>query len=242
LSKGKLVGKPLTRITLSENICEQLVNWIASGALGPGDKLPSEHELMEMFSVGRNSVREALRALALLGLVETRQGFGACVATQLGTNFGAGITWRSLASIRSNLEIVETRQVVEIGVVQLVAARATPEDIEALEALLERQEAVVSDEMAFADLDVSFHTMLGEIAGNALMTRIIIDLRALLHQVIINDLTQSKEIGRRSLEQHRGIVETIKKGDPELARQAMTEHLAELTIRLMRSMARAELA
>jgi GntR family transcriptional repressor for pyruvate dehydrogenase complex len=233
---AKFAFKPARRATLSEDICQQLVNQIAAGELAPGSKLPPEHELMEMFSVGRSSVREALRALALLGLVETRQGYGACVAGQSESFLGKTLTWTSLANVRTNLEIVEAREVIETGVAQIVAARATPYDVELLEQLLADMEADLSDMMGFAEMDVSFHTSLAEIAGNRLLSQFIVSLRGLLHQTIIEDLKKSADLARISLDQHREIVDAIKKGNPDLAGRAMKYHLRDVSGRLLTSL------
>ena len=225
--------KPAQRTTLTEDICQQLVSSIASRELPPGSKLPSERELMEMFSVGRSSIREALRALTLLGLVETKQGYGACVATHTGDYLGRSITWSSLAGLHSNLEIVEAREVIESGVAQLAAERATSADIELLEQHLADMEGHLSDLSTFAEMDVNFHTTLAEIAGNRLLSQSIVSLRGLLHQSILEDLRKSTNMAQLSLDQHREIVKAIKKGDANLAGRAMRYHLQDVSGRLL---------
>ena len=226
--------KPAQRTTLTEDICQQLVSSIASGDLLPGSKLPSERELMEMFSVGRSSVREALRALTLLGLVETKQGYGARVASLTGGYLGKSIAWSSLAGLHTNLEIIEAREVIESAVVRKVAERATSDDVELLEQLLTDMEDHVSDLSAFAEMDASFHTTLAEIAGNRLLSQFIVSLRGLLEPSMLEDLERSAEVARLSSEQHREITEAIKKADPSLASQAMRHHLQDVSGRLMR--------
>jgi len=225
--------KPAKRITLSEDICQQLVNLIVSGELLPGSKLPSERELMEMFSVGRSSVRESLRALTLVGLVETKQGYGAVVAENSSDYLNKSITWASLAGLHTNLEIVEAREVIETGVIQLVASCATSDDIELLEQQLANMEANLSDIPTFAKLDVSFHTTLAEISSNRILLQFIVNLRGLLHQNILEDLKENIEMAQLSLNQHRKIVEAIKKGDAILASQAMRYHLKDVSERLL---------
>jgi len=230
---NKSFFKPAQRTTLTEDICQQLVSSIASADLPPGSKLPSERELMEMFSVGRSSIREALRALTLLGLVETKQGYGACVATHTGDYLGRSITWSSLAGLHTNLEIVEAREVIESGVAQLAAERATSDDIELLEQQLANMEGHLSDLSTFAEMDVNFHTTLAEIAGNRLLSQSIVSLRELLHQSILEDLRKSTDMARLSLDQHREIVEAIKEGDANLAGRAMRCHLRDVSGRLL---------
>jgi GntR family transcriptional repressor for pyruvate dehydrogenase complex len=231
--KAQSTFKPAQRTTLSEDICQQLVISIAAGELPPGSKLPSERELMDMFSVGRSSVREALRALTLVGLIETRQGYGACVASQSGKYLGRSITWNSLAGLHSMLEIVETRKVIESGVVRLVATRATEDDINQLEQQMEEMLASLEDVPTFAELDVDFHTTLAEIAGNRLLSQFIVSLRNLVHQSIVEDLQRSSDRASLSLRQHREIVDAIKLGDPELASQAMGRHLQDVSGQLL---------
>jgi len=225
--------KPAQRTTLTEDICQQLVSSIGSGELPPGSKLPSERELMEMFSVGRSSIREALRALTLLGLVETKQGYGACVASHTGDYLGRSITWSSLAGLHTNLEILEAREVIESGVVQLVAERATSDDIDLLEQQLADMEDHLSDLSTFAKMDANFHTTLAEIAGNRLLSQFIVSLRGLLQPSMLEDLKRSTDVARLSSDQHRQIVESIKKGDANLSSQAMRHHLQDVAERLL---------
>ena len=225
--------KPANRTTLTEDICQQLVSSIGSGDLLPGSKLPSERELMEMFSVGRSSVREALRALTLLGLVETKQGYGACVTSHTGSYLGRSITWSSLAGLHTNLEIIEAREVIESGVVRKVAERATSDDVELLEQLLADMEDHLSDLSTFAEMDASFHTTLAEIAGNRLLSQFIVSLRGLLRPSMLEDLKRSAEVARLSSDQHQQIVEAIKKADPNLASQVMRYHLQDVAERLL---------
>lgn len=225
--------KPANRTTLTEDICQQLVSSIGSGDLPPGSKLPSERELMDMFSVGRSSVREALRALTLLGLVETKQGYGACVSSHTGSYLGRSIAWSSLAGLHTNLEIIEAREVIEAGVIRKVAERAMSDDIELLEQLLADMEDHVSDLSTFAEMDANFHTTLAEVAGNRLLSQFIVSLRGLLQPSMLDDLKRSTDVAVLSLEQHRQIVEAIKKADPNLASQAMRYHLQDVSNRLL---------
>ncbi|MCL5994637.1 MAG: FadR family transcriptional regulator [Chloroflexi bacterium] len=229
------------RATLSEDICQQLVNLIASGELPPGSKLPSEYELMSKLGVGRSSVREALRALSLLGMIETRQGDGAYVAGRDTDSFRKSITWHSLVSVQTGLEFIEARKVVELGVIELAAQRATPEDIAQLEQLVTSMVDSMSDVDRFAELDTAFHTMLAEIAGNNLLLQFLINLRDLLHRFILGDLRKStpSEIPQYVAE-HKAVVQAIKDGEVALAAQILRKHMDDVAGRLRTSIAEEE--
>lgn len=226
----KGVIRPARRATLSEDICEQLLKLVATGELTPGDKLPSERELMDMFSVGRSTVREALRSLALLGVVKTRQGYGAYISEGGVDSFSQPIAWKALVSVHTGLEVLEARKLVEGEMAALATSRATPEDLERLEHQSRQMYANLSDAQGFAELDLRFHMSIAEIADNGILLQFLASLRDLLYEYMMEDLRNPAMI-ELSAHQHQEIVEAIVAGNQDLARETMRRHVEDVVDR-----------
>src|SRR3990172_1256658 len=129
--------------SLPEVVLEQIQRLIAQGKLRPGDHLPSEMELAERFGVGRSSIREAMRVLQLVGVVEVIQGKGSFVREP--GILPLMIDWSRIAEMGIISEVMEARQFMEVLLAQLAAERATEEDLEALRAALARSRASITN-------------------------------------------------------------------------------------------------
>lgn len=129
--------KPVKKRTLSEEIIEQFKQQILSGSWKPGDKLPPERELSESLGVSRTSVREAISALTAMGLVEVRVGEGTFLASDIAPLYKGDISSKFLVKRSSLLEVVEARKIIETQLACLAAGRATREDLNKMEKILE---------------------------------------------------------------------------------------------------------
>src|SRR5918911_5324484 len=131
---------PVAVARASSAIAEQIRTAIVTGQLGEGERLPPERELAEQFGVSRVTVRDALRGLEAMGLVEVRVGArgGAFVTAPTGSHIGQTMSDMMLMKAVSPEDIVEARLIVELGTITLAAARATDEDLAELRALAER--------------------------------------------------------------------------------------------------------
>jgi len=215
---------PIKSTRIYEEIVRQVKQMIAEGRLKSGDRLPPERDLAEKFVVSRTSVREALRVLESLGLIEIRAGEG---------TFVRGVSVESLieplalvmAAQREAIgELFEARRVLEPAIAALAAGRATPEEIHEMERILEDQaEEIAAGKTGLAQ-DAAFHAAIGTAAHNRAITRIA--------HAIMDLLTQSREEslntpGRptRSHQDHRRILQAITRRNATAARQAMLDHL-----------------
>src|SRR5499425_2986 len=215
---------PIKSTRIYEEIVRQVKQLIAEGRLKTGDRLPPERELAEKFVVSRTSVREALRALESLGLIEIRPGEGTFVR-QVSVDALVGPLALMMTSQREAIgELFEARRVLEPAIAALAASRATPDEVQEMERILENQAREVAAGRTGLAEDAAFHTAVGAAAHNHAITRIV--------HAIMDLLTQSREEslntpGRptRSHQDHRRILQSIARRNSSAARQAMLDHL-----------------
>ena len=215
---------PIKSTRIYEEIVRQVKAMIADGKLKGGDRLPPERDLAEKFVVSRTSVREALRALESLGLVEIRPGEGTFVRQVSIDSLVEPLALLMVSQREAIGELFEARRLLEPSLASLAAARATPEEIQEMERILEEQGKEVAAGRTGLAWDVQFHAAIGAAAHNRAITRIA--------HAIMDLLTQSREEslntpGRptRSHEDHRRILGAISRRDAEAARKAMLDHI-----------------
>ncbi len=208
--------------SLSEAVLEELQRLISEGVFKPGDRLPSEKELAEQLGVGRSSVREAMRVLQLLGVIEVIQGKGSFVRQ---TNIlPLVINWARLAQMGPLAEVMEARLFIEVLIAELAAERATDEDLARLEEILQRSRESLANLEESAHAGVDFHIALAEATHNqviALMYRTIYDL--FLETARRTRISQ--EAAHSRMHDHERIFQALVNRDPEEAAQVMREHL-----------------
>jgi GntR family transcriptional regulator, transcriptional repressor for pyruvate dehydrogenase complex len=215
---------PIKSTRIYQEIVRQVKTMIAEGRLKSGDQLPPERDLAEKFVVSRTSVREALRSLESLGLVEIRPGEGTFVREVSVEALIEPLALIMVSQREAIGELFEARRLLEPMIAALAAVRATPEEMHEMERILEQQaKEVASGKTGFGE-DAAFHAAIGAAAHNRAITRIA--------HAVMDLLTQSREEslntpGRptRSHEDHRRIVSAIAARDEAGARQAMLEHL-----------------
>lgn len=215
---------PIKSTRIYEEIIRQVKQMIAEGRLTSGDQLPPERELAEKFLVSRTSVREALRALESLGLVEIRPGEGTFIREISVEALVEPLALVMLSQREAVGELFEARRLLEPALAGLAATRATPEEIQEMERILDDQAKEIASGRTGLSQDAQFHAAIGVAAHNRAITRIA--------HAIMDLLTQSREEslntpGRpeRSHQNHRRILQAITRRDPRAAETAMLEHL-----------------
>ncbi|MDQ2951668.1 MAG: FadR family transcriptional regulator [Chloroflexota bacterium] len=193
------------------------------GELHPGDQLPAERALADQFQVSRASVREALRTLELLGVIETRAGGGTFVR-QVAPDDLARPLQSLIARGHTLADVIEFRGVVEPAIAALAATRITAQQLAELRELLAAQQRKVAAGESYADEDSRYHEVIGDAAGNELLTTmlgVIWDvLRASRQQWL-----QTNTRAHASLEAHKLIYEALARHDAEAARRASADHI-----------------
>src|SRR5204862_3413423 len=215
---------PIKSTRIYEEIVRQIKAMIAEGRLKSGDQLPPERDLAEKFLVSRTSVREALRALESVGLIEIRPGEGTFVREVSVESLIEPLALVMASQREANGELFEARRMIEPALAALAARRATPEELHEMERVLEEQAKEVAAGRTGLEQDAEFHSAIGAAAHNRAITRIAHAVMDLLRQSREESLNTP---GRptRSHEDHRRLLAAIRARDEAGARQAMIEHL-----------------
>lgn len=215
---------PIQKTKVYEAIVEQIRANIESGVWPEGTQLPSERELAEQLNIGRPSVREALRVLEVMGLIEIRPGQGTFVTERSAQSQQIQLLESMLQEDNHVVELLEVREFFEPQIALIAAQSATEDDIKHMEDILERMETVVADGGTGVDENIEFHLALTKAVGN----RVLLQIHQLLLYLSRDPVEQFFQVpGRltRSLEGHREILRAIKERNPQEAQQSMLEHL-----------------
>lgn len=218
----------IVRQKLSDQVLERLQQRIASGVLTPGAQMPSERELMDEFGVGRSVVREALQRLHDSGLISVAQG-GRARVNEIGAETALQsmdfITRLLLSDSAEYLEhLKEARSHFEIGMVEIAAREAGPDDVAELRQLVETQRAKLGEPEAFIFADMDFHRRIAMISGNPIYVAL---SEAMLNWLSAYHTHLLRWTGNETvtLEEHTEIVDAIEEHSPEKAANAMRRHI-----------------
>jgi GntR family transcriptional regulator, transcriptional repressor for pyruvate dehydrogenase complex len=214
---------------LTDEVIERITREISSGRLQPGARLPTEQELMAAMGVSRTVVREAVSALRADGLVTTRQGSGAYVASDV-SRMPFRINPDGLSSIEDVLAVMELRLAIEIEAAALAAERITPRGLVPLARALRAIETAIGKDEGAVTEDFAFHLAIAEASGNPhfaqfldFLGRHVIPRQSV--RVALSTAREQRHYLTRIQVEHRRIHEAIAKRDPNQARRAMREHL-----------------
>jgi len=195
--------------------------------LKPGDMLPPERELVQLLGVSRGSVREAIRSLELMGLLEPQQGVGTVVREPSAGQVAAPITGVLLQKRAMIRELLDVRKVIEPALARRAAEHASAADIADLEAVLERQEVKLDNREPAVEEDSEFHYGIALAANNSVLLRIVDILMDLLRETRERSL-QVQGRQQKSLAGHRRILAALRQKDAGSAESAMRRHLSEI--------------
>jgi GntR family transcriptional repressor for pyruvate dehydrogenase complex len=212
---------------VAQSVVEQILDLVRTGMLRSGDRLPSERELIEILNISRPSLREAIRALSTLGVVETHHGGGAYITDLQARTLLAPLDFFISLSPSNLADVFESRSIIETQIVRKAAVNATPGDIETLNGMLVAHEKVLTDPVGFRILDARFHAQLSEIAGNSVLERFAYGLYN-VGLDIRRRATENLSLIRRSHGEHTTIVQAIEARDSTAAAAAMAAHLAHI--------------
>ena len=220
--------EPLHRKPVAERVASKLLELIRSGNLRAGDKLPTENELAAALQVSRPVVREALRGLSILGVVESRQG-GRCYVTDLKPARLVAPLQMVIAIDESNVDAhYEARVAVEGELVRLGTLRASEADLAKLADLVKTGYSLTSDPIGFRVMDHEFHLTLSRLAGNPFLERAALSLYELGIEYR-RVAAETPGVIARSAVEHDAIVAALRQRDPEKAVEAMRAHLNSIS-------------
>lgn len=219
------------------DVAEEVMRSVAIGSIGVGDRLPNERELALRCDVSRSTVREALLALELSGVIEVRPGSG-CYLTGMGVHSGTVVAPPADSSPR---ELIEVRRTIEPTVARLCASHMRTGDVRRLQRLVDDAATESASLPAgtldrFVGLGLAFHRELSAMCGNSILAGLIshlVDagehpLWILVDGIVVRD----PETRSRQIEEHHTILRAIARGDGATAAEAMTAHLGAISDRI----------
>jgi GntR family transcriptional regulator, transcriptional repressor for pyruvate dehydrogenase complex len=212
------------RVTTTQAIVGQLIELIRSGRLKPGDKLPSEPELVQMLGVGRSSIREAKQTLLAMNLIDAHPGRGSFVKA-IGAD--AAINADMIALLLTGEHILalhEAREMLEVTIAALAAARATEDDLAVMARTLQALEGSIVAGASVYDPGLEFHRALVEAAQNPVLARLYGVIMSLL-QEYQRPVYETHSDPQAELDHHRRIFESVAARDGNLAQATMRMHL-----------------
>jgi DNA-binding FadR family transcriptional regulator len=243
VSLGHTRFRPPAPTSISQNVLDQILAEIRDGRIRPGERLPSERQLMDAFSVGRSTVREALRGLVTLGLIANRQGRGAIVTTQAASPFASLRRNADLEQLnrRALLDLLEVRESLEGTAASLAASRATGEDV----AELERQHEAVAQEIraqrTYFVQNASFHNAIAAAAHNPVLAESINLVVGQVRDFREQMMREAPLMPQRDVKEHQAILTAIRRRNPDAAREAMIAHIRSY-VRVVESQVEAAVA
>lgn len=222
--------QPIKTRKIYEDIIEQIKDLMVSGELKPGDKLLSERELAEKLRVSRSSVREALRALEIMGFMEIKVGGGTFVKETAKESIIQPLAMFIAVERGTFFEIYEVRKIFESASAHLAAQRATAMDLAKIEDTLKKMKAVSTedDPEKGEDIDMAFHYSIAESTHNIWLLRLLNTISDSFHKTVSaarKQLFLTPGHPQKLIVQHSKIYEAIRDKNPVLARRAMIEHL-----------------
>jgi GntR family transcriptional regulator, transcriptional repressor for pyruvate dehydrogenase complex len=218
---------PVIRTTLTADICRKMVNHLIRGNWSEGSKIPAERELCQMLGVGRASLREALKALEIMGMIETRLGDGTYVCKR-SDFFSRPLLWAIVSSSEADArELIEARILIEVELAGLAAERGTPEDLKNINEHMLRMEGAKKNPQKFVEADVDFHMAVGRAASNSILINALNLIRNLLQEWILSAAVV-KGVPEKACLQHKRVLQALEKRDSSAARKEMRNHLVDM--------------
>jgi GntR family transcriptional regulator, transcriptional repressor for pyruvate dehydrogenase complex len=231
---AKVEFEAIRRSKVYEEVARQIQNHILEN-LKPGDVLPPERELAQRFGVSRSSVRDAIRSLELIGLLEPQQGRGTVVCEPSGHAVMGSLTAAIMQKRKLVKELLDVRKLVEPALARRAAPHVSDSQIAELEQLMERQNSKVRNGELAIEEDNEFHYLIALAADNAVLLQIVDVLMDTLHETREKSL-QTGGRRQKSLAGHRRILAALKHRDPAASEKAMRQHIEEIEAIVLRKL------
>jgi DNA-binding FadR family transcriptional regulator len=210
---------PVRRSTAAAEAMRSIQEMIVDGRLSPGQRLPAERELSELLGISRPTLRETLRSLVSMNILESRHGSGTYVATLSTTTLLEPLQFVMALNSRTVESLFEARLVIEPALAALAASRAGSAQVTAMRAALADPDRVAAD--------VTLHRLIAEASGNALLATMLETLSTLGRASRARTAARPGVL-RRTAAEHKAIVDAIDTRDADAARAAMTAHLTRI--------------
>lgn len=218
--------KTIEHTRVSNEAVEQIVSLIRDRKLLPGDRLPGERQLVRELGISRTSVREALRALEGMGLIEVRAGIGAFVKHPISEFVNGALPPRLLIDRETLKKLYQMREIIEVGAVAVAAQTAADEHLDVIRQAMERMETCYADDDldGMVNADIDFHRGILVATDNEILVRVMDNISDLLKEMRRASLSIREGVPL-TIAGHRAILEALERRDPDRAKRAMQEHL-----------------
>lgn len=224
--KSVLKG-PIGRKAVSELVVQRVLDLIKNGQLEAGEKLPSERSLAVILDVSRPTVREALRALSIMGVLQIRHGGGVFVSSLDATELLNPLDFFVSLNAKNMTALFDARIEYEPMIVGLATPHLSAHDLQALQGLVDAQVANKDDAELFHDTDVEFHKIILEASGNIFLSRVGKTFQVLSDQAR-REFQKKADIRHQSIADHIVILKTLQERDAEAASAAMRAHIVNV--------------
>ncbi|MBN1534796.1 MAG: FadR family transcriptional regulator [Spirochaetes bacterium] len=224
VKKNEISYGEMERDILSEKIANRLLTLIKEKQLRPGDRLPPERELALQMKVSRPSLREALRALQMMHIIENRQGSGNYVASLEPEQLVEHLDIVFALDDSTYHDLFQARRILETAVAEMAATNITDEELQRMEESVSRSAGLINDPEAFLEADMELHEMILRASGNRVLP---VFMRS-INKISVMSRRRTgdfPEVRRQTARDHKMIVQALRTRDPEKARQAMLVHL-----------------
>jgi GntR family transcriptional regulator, transcriptional repressor for pyruvate dehydrogenase complex len=223
--------KPVSRATLPQEIVKALTDLIMKRVWKPGDLIPSEKELALQFQVGRSTIREAVKSLVVLGVLEARAGEGSFVREPTSELLSGGFRWGLLLSEGNLDDFVDVRALIEVECARRAAANRTRELISELNMTVGDMRAEPMDHGAFRESDTRFHLAIAHAARNPIFETVGSTIQSIV-RIWYPKTYYIPETKDRTLAEHIAIIDGVASGDADAAARAMRAHIMAAAQRL----------
>ncbi len=216
--------QPIVRVSAAELVAKGILDQVKSGALRPGDRLPTERNLALSLQVSRPTVREAIRGLTILGVARTRQGGGAYI-----TNLDADALLEPLHFFLSLEEshlgdLYDARMLIESDVARRAAVNISDDALDGLARIMAKQENTLDNPLRFRESDKAFHQLIWEGSGNAFLKRIGASLNVIGLE-FRRVASETPGILRQSYVDHHRLLKALQDRDPDAAAEMASAHM-----------------
>lgn len=216
---------PINRTSVVDEVIDRLIALIVNENLKPGDKFPTERELISRLAVGRSSLREAIKTLSAVGALEVKRGSGIIVGHGDTSILAKPLAWGMFLSRSSVGEIIEARSVIETALAGWAAERRSDEDVAIIGELLDKLEKSQNDKKNYIEYDLKFHLAIANAAQNKVLIQVLNIFQHILR--VWMEITYDETQGAKdSMIAHHKIYEAILARDADAASRIMQEHIS----------------
>jgi GntR family transcriptional repressor for pyruvate dehydrogenase complex len=226
------LGGTIKSSTAMAEVTRRLLDYIASGAIAQGDRLPPERQLSSLMGVGRSAVREALAALEILGIVTVRPGSGTYLSGGTSELLPQTLSWGILLHSDKTRELIEVRHGLEVQAARLAATHASEAARARLAGHTATMERSIDDFDRFVTADMLFHQELALATSNVLLRDLLQNVRSLI-RIWVERALDDADHARLTIEEHRAILAAVEARDPKAAADAMDRHMHSAAARLL---------